>query len=56
MDALEALERDENYLSSDISSKLAFGEKRVIAQLTEREKKFSYYWRRDYNQSKLLIA
>lgn len=38
MDALEALERDENYLSSDISSKLAFGETRVIAQLTEREK------------------
>lgn len=38
MDALEALERDENYLSSDISNKLEFGEKQGIEQLTEREK------------------
>lgn len=38
MDALEALEKDENYLSTDISKKLAFGDKQLTSILTEREK------------------
>ena len=38
MDALESLEKDENYLSSDISKKLAFGDKRLTSILTERER------------------
>lgn len=38
MDALESLEKNENYLSSDISKKLAFGDKRLTSILTERER------------------
>ena len=38
MDALESLEKDENYLSTDISKKLAFGDKQLTSILTEREK------------------
>lgn len=38
IDALESLEKDENYLSSDLSKKLAFGDKCLTSILTEREK------------------
>lgn len=38
MNSLESLERDENYLSSDISRKLAFGDKCLTSLLTDREK------------------
>ena len=39
MDALEALEKDENYLSTDISKKLAFGDKQLTSILTESNKR-----------------
>ncbi|GFD79789.1 DNA-binding response regulator [Tenacibaculum sp. KUL118] len=38
IDALDSLEKDENYLSSDISRKLAFGDKCLTSILTDREK------------------
>jgi len=41
--ALEALERDENYLSSDIANKLAFKQQCAESLLTEREKEVFLY-------------
>lgn len=38
MSALEALENGDNYLSTDLSKKLAFGHNDALSELTERER------------------
>ena len=52
MDALEALEKDENYLSTDISKKLAFCDKQLTSILTESKEIFLLL-AKDFSQNRL---